>query len=172
MSGLWSSYYMHLAVSGITSEYNHTQNFSAEMGVSQFFLSRMAWNHDRPGVSLLHSLRWQVYTNWHPALGWDNVSRTFCPGWPQTMVLWISTSEVARITGMHPARSILGACWVSLSLPPSLPPSPTPSPPYQRQHKITSTFYYPGIPNLKHKSEWHTLWIPRDPGKYSNHFPW
>jgi hypothetical protein len=31
-------------------------------------------------------------------IGWYEVSLTFCLGWPQTMILIISTSQVARIT--------------------------------------------------------------------------
>jgi hypothetical protein len=37
------------------------------------------------------------------------VSRTICPGWPQTMILPISASQVARITDVshqHPAYFI------------------------------------------------------------------
>jgi hypothetical protein len=30
----------------------------------------------------------------------DGVTQTTCPGWPQTEILLISTSQVARITGM------------------------------------------------------------------------
>jgi hypothetical protein len=33
--------------------------------------------------------------------GWNGVLLTFCPGWLQTMILLLSTSQVARITGMH-----------------------------------------------------------------------
>jgi hypothetical protein len=31
---------------------------------------------------------------------WDKVTQTICPGWPQTSVLLISASQVARLTGM------------------------------------------------------------------------
>jgi hypothetical protein len=34
-------------------------------------------------------------------IGWDGISRTFCLGWPQTMILLISTCQVATITGMN-----------------------------------------------------------------------
>jgi hypothetical protein len=30
-------------------------------------------------------------------IGWDEISWTFCPGWPWTVILLISTSWVARI---------------------------------------------------------------------------
>jgi hypothetical protein len=30
------------------------------------------------------------------------VLRTICLSWPQTTILWISGSQVARITGMSP----------------------------------------------------------------------
>jgi hypothetical protein len=33
------------------------------------------------------------------AIGWDGVSRTFCPGWPRIVILLIFTSQVVRITG-------------------------------------------------------------------------
>jgi hypothetical protein len=36
----------------------------------------------------------------HPAIGWDWVSQTFCSGWPQTLILPISASQVIRITGV------------------------------------------------------------------------
>jgi hypothetical protein len=37
-----------------------------------------------------------------PVFGWDGgVSQTFCLGWPQTTVLLISASQVAKITSMH-----------------------------------------------------------------------
>jgi hypothetical protein len=32
--------------------------------------------------------------------GWDGISQTFCLDWPRTVILWISASWVARITGM------------------------------------------------------------------------
>jgi hypothetical protein len=38
----------------------------------------------------------------------DGVSRTICPGWPRTMILPISASQLARITGVshwHPANT-------------------------------------------------------------------
>jgi hypothetical protein len=31
----------------------------------------------------------------------DRVSRNICPGWPQIVILLISASQVARITGMN-----------------------------------------------------------------------
>jgi hypothetical protein len=36
----------------------------------------------------------------HPAVGWDGVSQTICPGWPQTLILLTSASQIARIIGM------------------------------------------------------------------------
>jgi hypothetical protein len=35
-------------------------------------------------------------------IGWDRVSWTFCPGWPQMVILLISASWVASITGVCP----------------------------------------------------------------------
>jgi hypothetical protein len=35
-----------------------------------------------------------------PAIGWDEVSWTFCLDWPQTVVLPVSTSQVGRFTGL------------------------------------------------------------------------
>jgi hypothetical protein len=47
----------------------------------------------------------------------EGISRTICPGWPQTNILLISASQVARIIVMshqHPASSSLffGACFL------------------------------------------------------------
>jgi hypothetical protein len=35
-----------------------------------------------------------------PVIGWDWVLKTICSGWPQTVILPISASQVARITGL------------------------------------------------------------------------
>jgi hypothetical protein len=40
------------------------------------------------GISNSHHYAWFI--------GWDGISQTFCPGWPQTSILWISTSQVDR----------------------------------------------------------------------------
>jgi hypothetical protein len=41
----------------------------------------------------------------HPAIGWDGVSGTFCLCCPRTIILLISSSWVARITGLsHSAQ--------------------------------------------------------------------
>jgi hypothetical protein len=37
----------------------------------------------------------------HPAITWDGVSLTFCPGWPGIAILLISTFWVARITDVR-----------------------------------------------------------------------
>jgi hypothetical protein len=56
---------------------------------------------DAPICSSLHS--WDGrHVSPHPVfIGWDRVLQTFCPDWPQTAILLISTSPVARITGMY-----------------------------------------------------------------------
>jgi hypothetical protein len=47
---------------------------------------------------------------------WDRVSLTFCPGWPQTKMLSIPTSQVSEIIGMsHNAQKIfwlLKRIWI------------------------------------------------------------
>jgi hypothetical protein len=35
-----------------------------------------------------------------PAVGWSGVSRIFCWYWPWTVILLLSASQVARITGV------------------------------------------------------------------------
>jgi hypothetical protein len=41
---------------------------------------------------------------------WDGVSQTFCHSWPQTVILLISTSQVARITGV--SHHVWPTLWV------------------------------------------------------------
>jgi hypothetical protein len=36
----------------------------------------------------------------HPAIGWDGVLRTSFLGWPRTVILPVSVSQVDRITGV------------------------------------------------------------------------
>jgi hypothetical protein len=51
-----------------------------------FLVSHVAWD-DKHGPL-------------HPAIGWDEVLRTICLGWPGTAVILISASWVARITSL------------------------------------------------------------------------
>jgi hypothetical protein len=45
-------------------------------------------------------IAWDVrYMPLHPAIGWDRIFGTFCLGWPQTLNLWISVSQV--VTDMN-----------------------------------------------------------------------
>jgi hypothetical protein len=45
------------------------------------------------------------------AIGWDRVSWTICPGWPWTVILLISASQVARITCVrHQCPALFAFC--------------------------------------------------------------
>jgi hypothetical protein len=60
----------------------------------------------------LHSWMPGIYHCTQIFIGWDEISTTFCPGWPQIMILLISASQVGRITGMsHHAHFHLGFIW-------------------------------------------------------------
>jgi hypothetical protein len=72
------------------------------------FLSKLAWNWDLPDFSFLSSLEWQAHTT-APTIGWDRVSLTSCPHWPWTMILPISTSRVAKITGVSQSCLAMGS---------------------------------------------------------------
>jgi hypothetical protein len=69
----------------------HLAFFPIEMGISQTFLSGLAWNHNPPNLSLLHSLRWQVHATvpscW---LRWGLAN--FFPSCPRTIILPTSLS--------------------------------------------------------------------------------
>jgi hypothetical protein len=56
-------------------------------------------DHDPAICASLCSWGWQAYAT-VPSHGWDGVSWTFCLGWPQTIILLISASWVARIIGV------------------------------------------------------------------------
>jgi hypothetical protein len=62
-----------------------------------------------PGLDETHNLQISVshvawddrHTPLCPGIGWDGVSLIFFQGWPQTRILWLSASQVARITGIR-----------------------------------------------------------------------
>jgi hypothetical protein len=51
------------------------------------------------GTTSVHHWAWLV--------GWDGISLTFCPNWPQTVILPMFTSRIARITGISYHACIL-----------------------------------------------------------------
>jgi hypothetical protein len=62
-----------------------------------YFMSELAWT----------SVLLFVLPSWEdrllplcPIIGWDGVLQTFGPGWPQTVMLPFSASQVARIIGL------------------------------------------------------------------------
>jgi hypothetical protein len=65
---------------------------------SLFFLYLISTTPDKPSSARPY-----------PAISWDGVSLTFCLGWPETLSLQISVSQVTRITDgnhWHPAPRI------------------------------------------------------------------
>jgi hypothetical protein len=63
------------------------------------FLLGLAWSCNPPNVSLLQG--WDDrHVPLHPAISWDGVSWTVCLGWPQTVILLIYTSQIARIIAL------------------------------------------------------------------------
>jgi hypothetical protein len=56
------------------------------------FLPRPAWTLDHGPIYSSCSSWDDKWAPPHPAIG--------CPGWPQTMIPFISASQVSRITGM------------------------------------------------------------------------
>jgi hypothetical protein len=57
--------------------------------------------------------------NWHDRcepqfptfIGWDRVLRTFCLGWPQTVILLISASQVTRIISVNHCTWLFLVFW-------------------------------------------------------------
>jgi hypothetical protein len=90
--------------------------------VSYFFFPQSGLDHD-PSILCFHS-RWDGrHVPPHPALfHWDRTSQTFGPGWPGTMILWISASRVAKNTSVSykhplPTRDSLPlATWIVVPL--------------------------------------------------------
>jgi hypothetical protein len=57
-------------------------------------------DHDPP--SYASCVFWITGVYHHAWLvGWHESLLTFCLGWPQAMIFWISTSQVSEITGVH-----------------------------------------------------------------------
>jgi hypothetical protein len=76
-------------------------------GVSQNCSPRLAWNWDPPGSQFTMQLG-ITGMPLCPVIGWDGISWTFCPCWPQNPIFPISVSQVSGITGVshwHPASS-------------------------------------------------------------------
>jgi hypothetical protein len=64
-----------------------------------FFLGPVL-DHDPP--SYASCVFWITGVYHHAWLvGWHESLLTFCLGWPQAMIFWISTSQVAEITDVH-----------------------------------------------------------------------
>jgi hypothetical protein len=67
------------------------------------FMPCLAWTMISPPTYALHVAdRACITISPHPGFffGWDGISQTFCPSWPWTMILPISTSQEAKITGV------------------------------------------------------------------------
>jgi hypothetical protein len=65
------------------------------------------------GLELRASTLSHSASPFHNRYFWDRVLQTICPGWLWTMILLISASWVARITGMSHQRLVLcfNFCW-------------------------------------------------------------
>jgi hypothetical protein len=65
------------------------------------FLPRLTWNHGH--LSLSSCVAWDDrQVPLCPGISWDGISWITCWGWPQTSILLISASHIARITGVSP----------------------------------------------------------------------
>jgi hypothetical protein len=67
-----------------------------------YSLSFIAHGQPQTTILLLITSQEAVTTDTHhydQLTDWDEVSITFCPGWPQIVILWIDASPEARITG-------------------------------------------------------------------------
>jgi hypothetical protein len=89
---------VNLFQAGMTGTCHPIQLFSSEMGVSLAFWARLAWNCNPPNLSWPYSLGSCHHAQ--PAIGWDGVLLTFCPGWPPTVILLISVSQVDGIAAV------------------------------------------------------------------------
>jgi hypothetical protein len=88
--------FMLPTITGMASMLHCTQLFPTEMGSCKLFLLRWAWNHDLP-VSASQVAWDKRHIPLCPANGWDGVLWTFCLGWPQTLILLISASQVLQV---------------------------------------------------------------------------
>jgi hypothetical protein len=68
-----------------------------EMGVLHFPRGPRSWS---PCLAICHHRDGRSAPQLCQAIDWDGVLRTVCPGWPWTLILPISASQAARITGM------------------------------------------------------------------------
>jgi hypothetical protein len=71
-------------------------------GLANFFLPRLAWSHN---LSISASCVAGITEKDHCAHYCVRWGLTFCSGWPQTSILLVSASQVARVTGVshwHP----------------------------------------------------------------------
>jgi hypothetical protein len=83
--------------------------------IGSHFSSRLAWTMGSPpkltphiaGISGAHSPP--------PAMSWDRVSKTFCLGWPWSLILLISTSQVAGSIGMNHQHLVWGSSMIFLN---------------------------------------------------------
>jgi hypothetical protein len=74
---------------------HRVQLFCSCDGVSHTFLSRIF-------LILAYCAAWNdMHVPQYPAIGWDRVLLTFCPGWPWTIILPnLKSSQVAEIISM------------------------------------------------------------------------
>jgi hypothetical protein len=87
-------------------------------------------------------------------IGWDGVSLTFCPSWPQTSAIFRSSaSRVAGITGV--SHSIWPQGWLfwnEQKNEPTLEPTPSVlqilTPPHTPHHTFCPLFTFLGQPSL------------------------
>jgi hypothetical protein len=89
------------------SKYHHAQLFLLRWGLMNFILPRLTWNYYSPDLSLLWS--WNDKSHASVPSYWLRLGLTnfFAWGSPQTAILLITTSKVARITDKshrHPAH--------------------------------------------------------------------
>jgi hypothetical protein len=97
----WSMIFLIYAsyIGRMTGLCHHSQLFLLRWDLRSF-LPGLAWKCDPPNLSFPSS-----WDDRHCQA--DGVSQTFCLGLPQIIILLISSSWVARITGLshwHPAR--------------------------------------------------------------------
>jgi hypothetical protein len=67
-----------------------------------FFFFKFWWDWGLNRDSCLLS---RCSAEWTPPVHFALISRTICPGWPWTLILLISVSQVGKITGVNPLHS-------------------------------------------------------------------
>jgi hypothetical protein len=114
--GLWSSYFKLTNIARMTGAHHYGQLFFPEMEVLQTFLFCLGWHEFVIlQISDYHIAKGDKCTPLCLLIGWDGISLIylFDPGWPETVILSISASQITRIIGVgHQYQASFKVLWV------------------------------------------------------------